>query len=92
MQVLIAIIFALHLAYHWYKRGKRGSRWSWPRFVILIAAIGVFVPAFMLPLLASKVMEAHPKLMLATMFGGTLIAFGVMFCLLYRKYLRGPAE
>jgi undecaprenyl pyrophosphate phosphatase UppP len=85
MHVLFAIVFILHLAYHFHKRSKRRSEWSWPRFFILTTAIVVVVPGFMLPVLASKTLQAHPGVMVSVMFGGMLIVFGAIVYL-YRKY------
>ena len=85
MHVLFAIVFILHLAYHFHKRSKRRSEWSWPRFFILTIAIVVVAPGVMLPLLAAKTLKTHPGVMVSVMFSGMLIVFGAI-AYLYRKY------
>jgi peptidoglycan/LPS O-acetylase OafA/YrhL len=70
---LIPVIFVLVMAYAQYKQGKRNSQWSWFGFFGVLGAMGLFLVCFIIPVVQSKTLEAHPGRMMTALLGGILV-------------------
>ena len=73
MIAAINIFFVLMIAYSQYKHAKRNGMWSWYGFLIVIGSFGLFGLAFIIPVVNSTTLEAHPGVMITVLLSGILV-------------------
>jgi len=77
-------IFTAAYAYYSLTRARRAGEWSWSRLFILMGAIALYIAAFVIPIVTSKLFETRFNLMFSLMMAGN-VAFVGTFIYLYRK-------
>jgi hypothetical protein len=77
-------IFTAAYAYYSFRHARRTGEWSWSRLFILLGATAVYIAAFVIPIVTSKLFETHFNLMFSIMMAGN-VAFVGTFIYLYRK-------
>ena len=81
MIAAINIFFVLLIAWSQYKQGKRNGMWSWYGFLAFLGAVGLFLCLFLLPVINSTTLEAHPGAMMTILFSGILVfTAGLIYC------------
>jgi hypothetical protein len=78
MFAVINVFFVLLIAYSQYKQGKRNGMWSWYGFLAFLGAAGLFIFLFLVPVVNSTTLEAHPGAMMTIMFSGILVFVGAL--------------
>ena len=73
MIAAINIFFVLLIAYSQYKQGKRNGMWSWYGFLAFLGAAGLFLCLFLIPVVNSTTLQAHPGAMMTIIFSGILV-------------------
>lgn len=73
MIAAINIFFVLLIAYSQYKHAKRDGMWSWYGFLAFLGAAGLFIFLFLVPVVNSTTLEAHPGVMMTIIFSGILV-------------------
>lgn len=73
MTSLLLAVFCLTIAFHMYQDAKRNGQWSWVRFFSILAATGVFLVAFIVPLANWKGGNGHPGMLIAIMLSGIFL-------------------
>jgi hypothetical protein len=87
MGALISVASLFFFAYSAYKQSKRDGSWSWRHFFTLIGLVGVLLFCFIIPVVNSKTLEAHPAILLTILFSGSFL-FVMGIILLARKWGR----
>ena len=70
--VLLAVLY-LAIAVHVYQDAKRNGQWSWVRFCSILAATGVFLVAFIVPVARWRGGDGHPGTVIAIMLSGIFV-------------------
>lgn len=87
MGALISALWLLFFSYSAYKQSKQDGSWSWRHFFTLIGLVAVLLFCFIIPVVNSKTLEAHPAILLTILFSGSfLFVTGIIF--LARKWGR----
>jgi tetrahydromethanopterin S-methyltransferase subunit C len=73
MTSVVLAVFYLSIAFHMYQDAKRNGQWSWLRFLSILAAMGVFSVAFILPVASWGVGTGRPGLVIAVMLSGIVV-------------------
>jgi hypothetical protein len=73
MGALVSALWLLFFAYSAYKQSKKDGSWSWRHFFTLIGLVAVLLFCFIIPVMNSKTLGAHPALLLTVLFGGTFL-------------------
>jgi hypothetical protein len=90
MTSVVLAVFYLSIAFHMYQDAKRNGQWSWVRFFSILAAMGVFSVAFILPVANWGVGSGHPGAVIAIMLGGIFV-FVAGLIIVLRKMPMKPA-
>jgi predicted membrane channel-forming protein YqfA (hemolysin III family) len=86
MTSLVLAVFCLSIAFHMYQDAKRNGRWSWARFFSILAAAGVFLVAFIIPVAQWGAGPGHPRpgVVIAVMLSGIFIFVAGLIIVLRR--------
>ena len=84
MTSVVLAVFYLSIAFHMYQDAKRNGQWSWVRFFLILAAMGVFSVAFILPVANWGVGTGRPGIVIAVMLSG-IFAFVAGLIIVLRK-------
>jgi ABC-type nickel/cobalt efflux system permease component RcnA len=87
MGALISALWLLFFAYSAYRESKQDGSWSWRHFFTLIGLVAVLLFCFIIPVVSSKTLEAHPGLLMTVLFGG-IVLFVTGIIILARKWGR----
>jgi uncharacterized membrane protein YhaH (DUF805 family) len=84
---LVLALFYLGIGAHVYQDAKRNGQWSWSRFVLVLAATGVFMGAFIVPLAMWSGGRTHPGVLLTAMLSG-IAAFVIALSVVLRRTVK----
>jgi hypothetical protein len=73
MTSVVLAVFYLSIAFHMYQDAKRNGQWSWVRFFSILAAMGVFSVAFILPVANWGAGTGRPGIVIAVMLSGIFV-------------------
>jgi hypothetical protein len=73
MTSVLLAVFYLSIAFHMYQDAKRNGQWSWVRFFSILAAVGVFSVAFIVPVVNWGVGTRRPGIVIAVMLSGIFV-------------------
>jgi hypothetical protein len=69
----LSVLFVLAMAYSQYSQAKRNGQWSWAGFFVVLGSLLGFLAAFLIPVIQSKTLQAHPGLMITVILTGNLL-------------------
>jgi hypothetical protein len=88
MTSVLLAVFYLAIAFHMYQDAKRNGQWSWVRFFSILAATGVFLFAFIMPVAKWGAGHAGPGAVIALMLGGIFIFVAGLILILRRMPIK----
>jgi hypothetical protein len=86
MAAFIPVLFVLFIAYSQYRSAKKQGTWSWPGFFLMLVAMGLLIVGFIVPVVNSTNLRAHPGWMMAIMLGGIFLFVGGIIYACRRYY------
>jgi hydrogenase-4 membrane subunit HyfE len=90
MTSAVLAAFYLAIAFHMYQDAKRNGQWSWVRFFSILAAMGVFSVAFIVPVAKWGVGSGRPGAVVAIMLSGIFVFVAGLIIVLRKMPLRTP--
>jgi hypothetical protein len=81
-------VFYLAIAFHMYQDAKRNGQWSWVRFFSILAAMGVFTAAFIVPIANWGAGSRQPGAVVAIMLSGIVVFVAGLIIVLRKMPLR----
>ncbi len=81
----ISVLFVLAIAFTQYKQARRNGQWSWLGFFVVLGSMLGFGAAFLIPVIHSTSLQAHPAVMITVLLSGILL-FVVLLIYACRKY------
>jgi hydrogenase-4 membrane subunit HyfE len=88
MTSVLLAVFYLAIAFHMYQDAKRNGQWSWVRFFSILAAMGVFSVAFIMPVAKWGVGSGHPGTVVAIMLSGIFVFVGGLIIVLRKMPIK----
>jgi len=88
MVAAISVLFVLAMAYSQYKQADRNGQWSWMGFFAVLGAMVAFLAAFIIPVVNSTLLQAHPGWMMAVLLSGILVFVSALILACRRYYGR----
>ena len=93
MTSVLLTVFYLSIALHMYQDARRNGQWSWVRFFSILAAMGVFSVAFIIPVVSWGAGSGHPGTVIGIMLSGIVIFVAGLIIVLRKMPIKTtPAE
>ncbi len=86
----LSVLFVLVIAYSQYSQAKRNGQWSWAGFFVVLGSMLGFAAAFLIPVVQSTKLQAHPGLMVAVILTGNVLFVAALIYACRRYYMRTP--
>jgi hypothetical protein len=88
MTSVVLAVFYLAIAFHMYRDAKRTGQWSWVRFFVILAAMGIFSAVFIVPVATWGAGAGRPGIVVTVMLSGIVVFVAVLIIVLRKMPMK----